>query len=167
MIAQIKLTLLPEMNKYLILLLIYFPFILCLKRKEFVDYAIKQYSRVVKTAIPGVDYLVQGSPLDDKWLTTTNTTGHALFQAGMYAGDLWQLYAYTGNHSWKEWAIKATDGEYPMQFQTWTHDIGFCIDNSYGLGYDLTGNKSYTGVIVNAAKHMATRFSGRVIFVGC
>ena len=147
------------MQKRIILITLLIPFVLSVSRKELVDFAVKQYTKVALTVRPGVDYLVEGNPLSDKWLTTTNTTSHYLFQSGMYPGDLWQLYHYTGNKTWKEMAIKATDGMYTQQFQTWTHDIGFTVDNSYGLGYDFTKNSSYPAIIVNAAKHLATRFN--------
>ena len=101
-----------------------------------------------------------GKPTDEKWQTTTDPTGHYLFPSGMYAGVLWHLWHYTGDQSWKGLAMKATDGENAAQNVTRSHDIGFAIDNTYGLGYDLTKNESYVDVIVNAAKHMAGRYSG-------
>ena len=146
--------------KNIILFVIILPFASCVTRKELINYAVKQYKRTIETAKPGIDYVVQGEPSSDKWLTTRNQTGHYLFQAGMYAGILWHLYRYTNEPSWKELAIKATDGEYQSQFVTWSHDIGFAIDHSYGLGYDLTGNKSYVTVITSAADHLATRYNG-------
>jgi hypothetical protein len=42
-----------------------------------------------------------------------------------------------------------------------THDIGFIVVNSYGNGYQLTKNESYTKVIAKAAETLALRYSSK------
>ena len=124
--------------------------------KELVDFAVKQYTKVTQNVTTGVEYPGVGDPLSDHWKTSDALND---WIQGFYPGILWHLYNYTKSDNWKSLAIKATDGLFETQFLNSTHDIGFMIICSYGIGYDLTKNTSYPNVISNAAHHLATRYS--------
>ena len=78
--------------------------------------------------------------------------------SGFYPGILWYLYEYTQDNYWKENADAVTRILEKEQYNTEDHDIGFRIGCSYGKGYELTGNKEYASVVVQAAKSLSTRF---------
>jgi rhamnogalacturonyl hydrolase YesR len=137
------------------LTLILCPIVFGLDTKQIVDYAVKQYSKLTKTIKIGTQYPDEGDPMSAIW----HTTGADNWPAGLYSGSLWHLYNYTKSEEWKTLAIEATDGMVHDQNLTDTHDIGFMIMGSYGIGYEFTKNQSYLKVIENAAHHLATRFN--------
>jgi rhamnogalacturonyl hydrolase YesR len=117
---------------------------------------VKQYTKLTETIKTGIEYPTKGDPMSTEWDTGG---GGSNWTAGFYPGILWHLYNYTKSEEWKTLAIEATDGMFEDQFKTNTHDIGFMIMGSYGIGYEFTKNESYLEVIANAAHHLATRFS--------
>ncbi len=137
------------------LILILCPIVFGLDTKQIVDYAVKQYSKLTKTVKFGTQYPAEGDPMSTTW--GNNEAGS--WTSGLFTGSLWHLYNYTKNEEWKKLAIEATDGMIHDQNLTITHDIGFMIMGSYGIGYEFTKNQSYLKVIENAAHHLATRFS--------
>lgn len=146
--------------KSIVLNIIYLslPLIYAQNGTQILEYVEKQYTKLVKTVKTGVEYPTYGDPLLEKWLSTEPKVG-LKFEQGMYPGVLWYLYHYTGNDHWKQLAIEATDGLYDGQYLKKTHDIGFIIVNSYGNGYELTKNESYSKVIAKAAETLALRYS--------
>jgi unsaturated chondroitin disaccharide hydrolase len=82
--------------------------------------------------------------------------------SGFFGGSLWYLYEYTKDPKWKEAAEKWTNAVEKEQYNTGTHDLGFMIYCPYGNGYRLTKNEAYKGVMLNAAKSLATRFNPKV-----
>lgn len=84
--------------------------------------------------------------------------------SGFFAGSLWQMYAYSHNDFWRQNAISWT---WPIEEAKWhsgTHDLGFMMNDSFGKGYELTGEKSYKDVLIQSAKTLITRYSPKV---GC
>ena len=81
--------------------------------------------------------------------------------SGFFPGILWQLYQYTGDHSFSVQAQRWTEG-LENQKTAPTHDVGFMINNSFGLGYRLGGIERYKKVVLDAAKHLAMRFNVHV-----
>lgn len=79
--------------------------------------------------------------------------------SGFFPGTLWQLYAYSGDNSWKQRAEKATALLQGEQFNAGDHDIGFKMSCSFGNGLQLTGNSSYAKVLFRAAKTLGSRYS--------
>lgn len=127
---------------------------------QLLEYAIKQYSKLVKTIQIGVDYPTYGEPLQEKWIST-HPTNKSIFEQGMFPGVLWYLYHYTGNNEWKNYAIQATDGLYSNRLLNTSHDIGFVIINSYDNGFKFTHNNSYLDVIKTSAEILASRFNSK------
>jgi len=81
-----------------------------------------------------------------------------------FPGLLWQLSNYTGQSSWAGYALNWTAGISSQQYNTGTHDVGFMVLDSFGLGYDLGGISDYRSVVLNAAKSLSTRYNPTV---GC
>ena len=84
--------------------------------------------------------------------------------SGFFAGSLWQVYAYTHDDYWRQQAITWT---WPVEEAKWhsgTHDLGFMIGDSFGKAYELTGERSYKDVMLQAARTLSTRFNPTV---GC
>ena len=84
--------------------------------------------------------------------------------SGFFPGSLWQVYAYTHDEYWRRQAISFT---WPIEEAKWnkgTHDLGFMINNSFGKAYELTGERSYRDVVLQAARTLSSRFNPTV---GC
>ncbi|MGG9962366.1 glycoside hydrolase family 88 protein [Ferruginibacter sp. SUN106] len=79
--------------------------------------------------------------------------------SGFFAGQLWYLYEFTRDKKWKAKADSFTLLLEKEQFNASTHDMGFKMYNSYGIGYRLTKNAHYKAVIIQSAKTLATRFN--------
>ena len=79
--------------------------------------------------------------------------------SGFFPGTLWQVYDYTNLPRWREEAVSWT---WPIEESKWhkgTHDLGFMINDSFGKGYDLTGEQSFRDVVLRSAKTLSTRYS--------
>jgi hypothetical protein len=124
---------------------------------ELIRYASNQYTRLAGT-VPGTGrFISTGDPTSETWRTTDDRA----WTVGFYAGSLWMLYKHTGDTKWRDLALINQDGLTRWQYDTGSHDIGFIIMSSFGLGLDLTGNQSYVGIIDNSAKSLGTRFFGK------
>lgn len=89
--------------------------------------------------------------------------------SGFWPGALWQLAALSPARTpayWGGLAQQYAEGLKPTQFNTGTHDVGFMIHYSYGLGYGANASlrAEYGPVIFNTARSLASRFNSKV---GC
>jgi len=107
------------------------------------------HNRIATNAYPSV---TNGSGV---W----STTSAGSWTSGFYPGQLWQMYGRTGEEVWRTRAEARTAGLESQKNNDGTHDIGFMIYNSFGRGYQLTGNTAYRDVCLTAADTLATRFS--------
>lgn len=83
--------------------------------------------------------------------------------SGFYPGMLWIMYRYTGDEFWKTNATYYTELLEPVRKLPWkTHDLGFMLFNSYGLGYRFTQNPQYSEILIEAADTLATLYNPRV-----
>ncbi len=82
--------------------------------------------------------------------------------SGFFPGSLWQMYAYTHDDYWKDQANKRTWPIEEMKMYKGTHDLGFILYSSFGKGYELTDNKDYKDVLLQAAKTLSMRFNPTV-----
>lgn len=82
--------------------------------------------------------------------------------SGFFGGELWQIYQYNGNDSWKKMATNFTLPIEGKKNCTTTHDLGFVIYNSFGQAYKATGDTCYKNVVIQAAKSLLTRYNGKV-----
>lgn len=122
--------------------------------QENVSFAADQYSLMLEEIEKSTDILIPKYILNGemKYIPPQEWT------SGFFPGSLWYLYELTGDEKWKPFAIKYTEALDTIQYFTDNHDVGFMIYCSYGNGLRLTGNENYKGVIINAAKSLATRF---------
>lgn len=84
--------------------------------------------------------------------------------SGFFPGSLWLMYEYTNNNYWREEAASYTWKIESVKDYRGTHDLGFIVNSSFGLAYEITGEKSYRDVMVRAAKSLTSRFNPTV---GC
>lgn len=82
--------------------------------------------------------------------------------SGFFAGNLWWMYEATGDEFWKEKAKEFTEPLESNKNNKGTHDLGFVMYNSFGKGYQLTGNEQYKEVLITAANSLITRFDERL-----
>ncbi len=93
-----------------------------------------------------------------KWVTA----GPGVWVAGLFPGTLWQLYAATGDPEWRAAADARQAPLGRLARNRSTHDLGFIILNSFGHGYELTGNEAYRRTLLRAADSLASRFDATV-----
>lgn len=79
--------------------------------------------------------------------------------SGFIAGSFWYLYEFTRNPDWLRAAEIQTRALAEQRLRRDTHDIGFTINNSFGLGYRITGNAEYIPIIIGAAESLAARYN--------
>src|SRR5690606_28826885 len=72
--------------------------------------------------------------------------------SGFYPGVLWQMFALTKDEQWKDRAQTATARIEGEKENGRTHDMGFKVYNSFGKGYQLTGDSHYREVIVHRSE---------------
>lgn len=84
--------------------------------------------------------------------------------SGFFPGMLWMMYEYTHDSFWRQQADSNTWLIESVKDLRNTHDLGFMINNSFGLAWRLTGEQSYRDVMLHAASTLAARFNPAV---GC
>ena len=84
--------------------------------------------------------------------------------SGFFAGELWQMWQHTQDDFWRELAVSNTWKLEDLKWNNSSHDLGFMVYNSFGKAYELTGERSYRDVVIQAAKTLATRYDAHV---GC
>mmetsp|Transcript_6057 Transcript_6057/g.15450 ORF Transcript_6057/g.15450 Transcript_6057/m.15450 type:complete len:422 (-) Transcript_6057:141-1406(-) len=88
--------------------------------------------------------------------------------AGFWPAINWDLGWLTGNATWANVAREYTAGLAVNQHNNRTHDVGFIVYNSFGLGYqavtDEDTKRVYGAVLFNAAMALAERYNPTV---GC
>ncbi len=103
-----------------------------------------------------------------KFARSVNESGLTVYSkaadwtSGFFAGNLWQLYRFTKKDQWKKYAQKWTVSLAEQQYNATTHDLGFMVNDSYGLGYELTRDDSYKNVIIQASKSLSSRYHPKV-----
>jgi unsaturated chondroitin disaccharide hydrolase len=95
---------------------------------------------------------------------TWKTTPAKEWTSGFFAGSLWYLNQYTKDPFFRQAAGRWTAGMADQQFDTGTHDLGFKIFDSFGVGYRLHPSEAYKKVILQAAETLSKRFNP---IVGC
>jgi hypothetical protein len=79
--------------------------------------------------------------------------------SGFFAGTLWYMYQSDRDPRWRALAERWTVGLEPVKSITTTHDLGFMVFDSFGLGHRLTGDAHYRDVVLDASRSLATRYS--------
>jgi unsaturated chondroitin disaccharide hydrolase len=91
------------------------------------------------------------------WLTV----GAADWTAGFYSAALWRTYERTHDPAWRQRAETWQAG-LARQTKQDTTDLGFKLFDTYGVGYQLTGDESYKRVVLDAADTVARRYNPNV-----
>ncbi|MFC1619997.1 T9SS type A sorting domain-containing protein [Candidatus Neomarinimicrobiota bacterium] len=123
------------------------------------DFAEQQLSNSI-TEIGDATRFARSTDENGNW--TTKSSGS--WTSGFFPGCLWNMYAYTSDEYWNDWAQFWTAGMTSEQYDTGTHDVGFKMFCSFGRGYLLAGEEEYKPVILQSAQSLATRFNSNV---GC
>jgi hypothetical protein len=82
--------------------------------------------------------------------------------SGFPAGCLWLLFEHTRSDYYRQRARRWTQALFEQRLNTSTHDVGFTINNSYGVGLRYGGEAGYATVVVDAAHSLCTRYDARV-----
>ncbi|HTF47064.1 MAG TPA: glycoside hydrolase family 88 protein [Pseudonocardia sp.] len=95
---------------------------------------------------PGGSWLTEGA---DDWT------------AGFYAAALWRTFERTHDPAWRQRAETWQAGLARQTKQDST-DLGFKLFDTYGVGYQLTGDESYKRVVLDGADTVARRYNEAV-----
>jgi len=103
------------------------------KLLDTVKYAVEQYSRVLKDdPVNRGRFPHTGQPGSSVWDDDTDVWG---WTAGFFPGVLWEIYRQNNhNETWSTAATDATTALRRRENDTGTHDIGFVIMSSFGIG---------------------------------
>ncbi|HEX8076130.1 MAG TPA: FG-GAP-like repeat-containing protein [Thermoleophilaceae bacterium] len=93
---------------------------------------------------------------------TWSTRSAGWWISGFFPGSLWRMYQATGNPAWRTAAASRQSGLESQKDNTFTHDVGFMVFDSFGNGYKATGDDGYRQVVLTAAGSLATRYSSVV-----
>lgn len=90
---------------------------------------------------------------DGSWLTVPASD----WTAGFYAATLWRTYERTKDPAWlkraQTWQAKlASEAKHDNT------DLGFKLFDTFGVGYQLTGNSAYKTTVLDAAATVAKRY---------
>ncbi|NJX14342.1 glycoside hydrolase family 88 protein [Tamlana crocina] len=82
--------------------------------------------------------------------------------SGFFVGNLWQIYAITGDEAYKERAEQWTPLIEREKDNGKTHDMGFKVFSSFGNGLKFNGSPYYEEVLIQSAKTLSTRFNDKI-----
>ncbi|MFL5345163.1 MAG: glycoside hydrolase family 88 protein [Hyalangium sp.] len=86
---------------------------------------------------------------------------------GFFPGLLWLMYDQGRDATWKSRGDAWTRNLELQKTNTQTHDLGFKFMPSFGQAYRLTGDAYYQGVLLTAARSLATRYNSTVGVIKC
>jgi unsaturated chondroitin disaccharide hydrolase len=92
---------------------------------------------------------------DGKWVCVEDGG----WVGGHWTGLLWLALAHTGDPALEQAARHWTARLAPRQLDTTTHDLGFLFELSHRLGWQLTGDETLKGPVVQASRTMTRRFN--------
>jgi unsaturated chondroitin disaccharide hydrolase len=121
---------------------------------EILDYVSHQYHILSERIVNVSDFISTGNPTSLTW----NLQKVTHWTVGFYGGSLWMLYKLTGDVTWKKQALAYQERVKVRQFDTSTHDVGFVIMSTFGLGLELVGDPKFIPVIIQAAESLSTRY---------
>ena len=118
------------------------------------------YSFAGEQLLKSVEQIGDGNrfPFYTKDEGTWETMDSSWWSSGFFAGCLWLMYEQTSDETWKEHAMKWTDGMESEQYNKSDADIGYRIMNSFGNAYRLTGDEKWR----RKAAEQAHAFTGTV-----
>lgn len=90
------------------------------------------------------------------------TSDYGWWCSGFFSGQLWYLYENNPTAELKQYAEMYTNRVENAKKITYSHDVGFMLNCSYGHAYRITGNEAYKEVLIEGANSLSTRFDDRV-----
>lgn len=90
------------------------------------------------------------------------TSDYSWWCSGFFPGELWYLYENTPTEELKKYAEMYTDRVEEVKNITYSHDVGFMLNCSYGNGLRITGNPAYKDVLITGARSLATRYNSQL-----
>lgn len=128
---------------------------------DIMKYASIQYSIVYDQFVKGYrnSYPYYGYPLDEKWTTTTGTSG---WTSGFTPGVFWNLFEYNRTTENLRMALDITGPTAGYSNRTDTDDVSFTVMCGFGNGYRLMKYSSYLKILLNGAHSLSTRYSPKV-----
>jgi hypothetical protein len=121
---------------------------------DILDYVLRQYNILSDRVSGEDDFISTGNPTSLTW----NLKEVSDWTVGFYGGSLWMLYKLTGDETWRNQALAYQERVKVRQFDTSTHDVGFVIMSTFGLGLELLGDPEFIPVIIQAAESLSTRY---------
>jgi unsaturated chondroitin disaccharide hydrolase len=127
---------------------------------QYIDYCVAQAAKTLRTI-----------PHDSKNIPRSINHGSDVWRyvdykdwcSGFWSGILWNIYAYTGDSSWKATADSFTRQLAPLAvYPGFDHDLGFMVFNSFGARYKLNNRADYKKIVLQAADSLATLFNPKV-----
>lgn len=82
--------------------------------------------------------------------------------SGFYPGIWWMLFGYTKDSTFAKEAEEWTWFIEKEKNNSKTHDMGFKIYCSFGLGHRLTAREDFKGIIIHSAKTLSKRYNPMV-----
>ncbi|MBR9998143.1 MAG: glycoside hydrolase family 88 protein [Cyclobacteriaceae bacterium] len=92
---------------------------------------------------------------DQDRIVFTTSSG---WTSGFFPGILWNLYRYNGDALFLNAARSWTHSLLTESDNVSTHDVGFIINSSVGLGYIATDDKIFRESLLRAAESLASRY---------
>ncbi len=77
---------------------------------------------------------------------------------GFLGGQLWILYAHTGDRRWREWAVHYSRLIEHRKTDRAVHDLGFLFWSTWKRWYDLEPDPAINDVVIEAGATLAKRF---------
>lgn len=90
------------------------------------------------------------------------TSDYSWWCSGFFPGELWYLYETSSNPELERYARLYTERLENVKKITYSHDVGFMLNCSYGNGYRLTLDSAYKEVMIEGARSLATRYNPEV-----
>lgn len=82
--------------------------------------------------------------------------------SGFFPGELWMMYEFTNDPWWRTQADSFSHDIEEAKTHSGTHDLGFMIGDSFGKGWELTGDENYLDVVKTASETLCSRFNSNV-----
>lgn len=90
------------------------------------------------------------------------TSDYHWWCCGFFPGELWYLYENNPTPELKKYAEMYTARVEEVKNITYSHDVGFMLNCSYGNGFRITGDTAYQSVLITGANSLATRYDSIV-----
>lgn len=122
------------------------------------QFAETQYLRTASTLDPARDGYPRSTEPDDTW----DTVRIGDWTSGFFPGTLWYLYEHSENPQLRQQAERWTWPLADITKGRYNHDLGFQYFSSFGNAYRITGDERFKPPIMDAAQHLASRYSPTV-----